>query len=338
MWMKRTRIRQRAYRRATRTTVALATSTIVLICASACGGGSVSKGNQVSFVTVKGAIQWWPVEFGIEQGIFKQANLNVSTVQAKSGPEITSIVMSGSADVGMGVLDAAVPPIKQGAKMRILNMPGVTPATSVIVAPSVKLAHASDGYPMEALDLKGLKIGLTSLGSPMQAYLTTVLKDAGVSPKDITPVAVGGPASALAAFTAGKVDALVAYDPMTQMLGEKAYKTVVTADQMFDHATGPANGVYFLASNDFAKSTKAHTFCSAVQNVYSAIKSPANETAAMKSLSDWTGLSSDQSKAVLGTLEKSIGAPLDAATWTEAKRFLSTPPPAYDDAVAKICG
>lgn len=313
---------------------------LTLLACGACGGrGAANKGNKLTFVTAKGTIQWWPVEFGSEQGIFKHAGLDVKTVQAKSGPEITSILTSGSADVGMGVLDAAVTPIKQGGDIRILDIPGVLSSTSVIVAPDTNLRHTDGGYPKEATDLEGLKIGVTALGSPVQAYLTTVLQEAGVSPKDVTPVAVGPPSTAIPAFTEGKVDALVAYDPMTQMLGHKNYRTVVSSEDMLGHVTGPANSVYFLASQGFAHSHKAHVFCTAIQRVYAAIKDPAHKRAAVKSLSSWTGLRPEQSVGLLTSVRKSMGrAVMDRATWREAKSFLSTAPPKYGDAVTEVCG
>jgi ABC-type nitrate/sulfonate/bicarbonate transport system substrate-binding protein len=324
----------------------LRTAVAVLGCASilaACGGaegaGTEVDVPQVSFVTAKGALEWWPVQFGQEQGIFDDAGLDMTFVQAKSGPEITSIVTSGSADLGMGVLEAAVTPISQGAAMSILDIPGITPSSSVIVSPEVELKHADSGYPESATDLEGLTIGVTALGSPMERYLATALDDAGMTLQDVTLVAVGAPPTAIPAFTEGKVDALVAYDPVHQLLGKDAYQTVVTAEDLAEHASGPAGDVFFFAADGFADTREAGTFCGAVRETYQAIKDPANEDAAIESLSAWTGLAPDQGAAVLANLQERLeDTALDQATWERARAFLSTDPPAYEEAVTEGCG
>jgi NitT/TauT family transport system substrate-binding protein len=343
LWEGTTMPNRNVYRSTRPVRAAKVAATLVVLAGLVAGCGNAdsaaASGDQVTFVTVKGALEWWPVQFGIEQGSFKDAGLDVETVQAKSGPEITSIVTSGSADVGMGVLEAAVVPIDQGAEMTILDIPGVTPSTSVIAAPGVELPHADAGYPASVTDLAGLKIGLTALGSPMERYLTAVLKDAGLGPDDVTFVAVGGPATALPAFTEGKIDALVAYDPLTQMLGDGAFQTVVTADDMVRHATGPVSGVYFFGSSGFAESDAARTFCGAVLKAYDAIKAPANEDAAVDSLAAWTGLSPEKSDVVLTSLKERIGdATIDDKVWSSAGDFLTSQPPAYDKAVTPVCG
>lgn len=320
--------------RAAALTGAIAAASLLL---GACGGSSADEENKVTFVTAKGIIEWWPVQFGIEQGIFEDEGLDVESVQAKSGPEMTSIVTSGSADAGMAVLEGAVVPIEQGAAMTLLDVPGVKPSSSVIVSPDVDLPNADAEYPEPAKDLEGLKIGLTSLGSPMERYVTTVLEDAGMSADDVTFVAVGPSTTAVPAFTEGKVDALVSYDPINQRLGEGAYQTAITAEDMVEHATGPAGDVYYLGTDDFAQSDAASTFCGAIRKTYEAIEDPANQEAATKSLSEWTGLTAEQAGKAVETLRQRMGTELDDATWKSAEEFLTTDTPAYDDAVTAVC-
>jgi ABC-type nitrate/sulfonate/bicarbonate transport systems, periplasmic components len=330
----------RPYRpgRASIVTAALVAVGGLLAACTSSGATHDNEHKQVRFVTAKGAIEWWPVQFALEQGIFKDDGLDLRTIQAKSGPEITSIVSSGSADVGMGVLEAAIVPIQQRAEMTILDIPGITPSSSVIASSDVKLPNATLGYPESATNLKGLKVGVTALGSPSERYLKTVLEDAGLSPDDVTFVAVGAPSTAIPAFTQGKVDALLAYDPLTQLLGGRGYQTVVTADDMIEHATGPASGVYFIGAKEFADSSAAGTFCRAVLRAYEAIQDPANEAAAVKSLTAWTGLSAKQGGAVLSALRKRVGAAeIDDATWRSAEEFLTSKPPAFGNAVTPVC-
>lgn len=73
----------------------------------------------------------------------------------------------------------------------------------------------------EVKDLKGLRLGFSAPGAGSWAFAVYLLKKAGLEPgKDVEMVTVGELSTMYAALKAGKVDAVVAWDPLTTQLME----------------------------------------------------------------------------------------------------------------------
>jgi len=67
-------------------------------------------------------------------------------------------------------------------------------------------------FPDTLRQLKGLRIGVAARGAAQELVVRTLLKEAGLDPNtDVTWLAVGSPATALAAFTSGQVDVVMSY-------------------------------------------------------------------------------------------------------------------------------
>jgi len=87
---------------------------------------------------------------------------------------------------------------------------------SLIVGDKVGTDHEAEGYPGKLKDLKGHKIGIVAHGTTPEFALRYMLEQAGLDPdKDVTIVPVGLPAQALSAMKAGRVDADIAFEPLT---------------------------------------------------------------------------------------------------------------------------
>ena len=73
-----------------------------------------------------------------------------------------------------------------------------------------------------------MKIGVTGVGSASHVGLKMLLSRAGMSDTDVSVIAVGGGAAAIAAVTTGKLDAIANFDPAISLLQrDNAIKTIL---------------------------------------------------------------------------------------------------------------
>lgn len=84
-------------------------------------------------------------------------------------------------------------------------------------------------------DLKGKKIGVQDTTGVNYAQALLVLQKAGLSPKDVSIIAVGGQSSRLPALVAGRVDATMLSHSAEIQLGPKGFKT------LFDYTKQASN-------------------------------------------------------------------------------------------------
>lgn len=93
------------------------------------------------------------------------------------------------------------------------SLPGSV--TFVAARADVPFPNKAKGYPAVMADFKGLKIGTTARGSAEELFFNVMLKDGGLTPSDVTFVAVGGPATAYTSMVVGKqVDAVIIFEPV----------------------------------------------------------------------------------------------------------------------------
>jgi ABC-type nitrate/sulfonate/bicarbonate transport system substrate-binding protein len=304
-------------------------------------GGSGEGGETVRFVAAAGALEWWPVEFGVEQGIFADHGIEIESVNAKSGPEIAAILTSGSADISLSVLDAIVPAISNGSTFDVLDIPGIVPASSIIVTKDVALEHAGEGFPAQLEDLAGLTVGVPALGAPGHRYLNSALAAAGMGEGAVTPIAVGGPGTALAAFQAGQVDALLAYPPIPQLLGADGYSVVLDEATMHEEITGSASAVYWIGAEKFVaeRPVVAGRFCDAVEATFEQLADEGNHEAATASLATYLKAEESVASALMVAMRERVGAAeMSQDAWAGAKQYIDAEMPAYDSAVTEVCG
>jgi sulfonate transport system substrate-binding protein len=142
-------------------------------------------------------------------GLLNTLPFKVNWSDFTSGPPLLEAMASGSVDIG-GVGDA--PPVFAASGGEAVEIVGAreTPGDQdAVVVPK--------GSPITSItQLKGKKIAYAS-GSSADYNLLTVLNKAGLTTKDVTPVSLQ-PASALAAFSSGSVDAWDIWPPYVQQV------------------------------------------------------------------------------------------------------------------------
>lgn len=258
--------------------VLTATALAVTACSSQGSGGHGTSGKtDVSVMDIAGSEPAVIMQYAHAQGIDAANGLNFKFVGATSGPAMQAAIVSGSVDFSDGG-SLGFPLVKKGSDLLWL-LGELGPSFEVVVHPNTSTPHLGQQYPAPVRDLKGLKVGVTALGSIAQLYLDLMLKDAGLSSAAATPIAVGGVSTSVAAFKSGRIDALVTFAPMEELIGTNNLKVLVPT------VTDPMGASPFpdWTLNNIATTTKSYAnahpktvaaFCTTMAQSIKQLKDP----------------------------------------------------------------
>ena len=180
---------------------------------SSSGAQSVPSLGSATFTVVGGGFVNTPTSLMIQKGFLAKYGVTGKLLTLPTGPVIVASLVGGSTDFADANPALSWPLIRQGQCLRYLTAgQGVT--GDLVAQADLKLPNLSKGFPESIKDLKGLKIGVVALGSATQIWVEMLLKQAGVSPRDVTFIGVGINASAIAAFQQKIVDVMVVYPPI----------------------------------------------------------------------------------------------------------------------------
>ncbi|MDR1228430.1 MAG: aliphatic sulfonate ABC transporter substrate-binding protein [Azoarcus sp.] len=175
----------------------------------------------------------------LDVGLQKAGVGKVDWIEFQFGPPMLEAVTADSIDIG-SVGDT--PPIfAQAGGGDILYALAVPSSPHGIIAP--------DGSSIRALaDLKGKRVAFGK-GSSAHNILLKALKLARLDYKDIQPIYLG-PAEATAAFTGGKIDAWVIWDPYYALAEEQLGAKVVASTEKTPEL---ASYSFYVANKRFAR-------------------------------------------------------------------------------------
>lgn len=156
-----------------------------------------------------------PAELADSQGWFRQEGLDVTMQDLKGGAAAAKALIGGSAEFACLALDHALKARAQGEDLVLLatytRYPGLTLVVDSRLADRVRTVA----------DLKGTRVGVTSLGSGSHLALQALLVKNGLALADVDALAVGI-GTMPAALEQGSIQAAMHYDPfVTQLLEEK---------------------------------------------------------------------------------------------------------------------
>jgi NitT/TauT family transport system substrate-binding protein len=116
-------------------------------------------------------------------GGFKDQGINLSVLNTPGGNEAAKALMSGEADFATLALDHVLKNRAQGADLVVVAFLTKNPALTMIVQPDLQ------GKVKSIKDLKGMKVGVSSLGGGTHLAVLSLMKQAGMNPTDIEFVA-----------------------------------------------------------------------------------------------------------------------------------------------------
>ena len=221
-----------------------------------------------------------------ELGLFEKHGIAAEIVYG-TGIQAANIMISGSADVGAFAVEHGVAVAARGQDVKLLVLNEQLPPLGLIVRNDVPTPNADKPYPAMVRDMKGLKIGISSVGASTDTALQYLLRQAGLDPKrDVTIVPVGDPNTMLAALKNGVIDGAMAVEP-TQTIAVQGLKI---AKMVVDIEGGGAplfqqyayNGMWVRAAFIKDRPQVARGIVAAVIEAEQAINDPARTEEIMK--------------------------------------------------------
>jgi NitT/TauT family transport system substrate-binding protein len=196
-------------------------------------------------------------------------------------------MISGSADVGAFAVEHGVAVAAKGQDVKLLVLNEQLPPLGLIVRNNVPTPNAKRPYPEMVRDMKGLKLGISSVGASTDTTLQYLLRQAGLDPKkDVTIVPVGDPNTTLAALKNGVIDGAMAVEPAQTV----AVQGLKIAKMVVDVEGGEAplfkqyayNGMFVRSSFLKDRPQVARGIVAAVVEAEQAINDPARTEEIMK--------------------------------------------------------
>lgn len=173
-----------------------------------------------------------------DRGYFREQGLDVEVTDFNnSGAPMTLLLSKGELDVGAGNITAGLfNAIAQGQKFKIVADKGHIAINKDYLSLLVKSEHIKSGRYKTFSDLRGLKMGLTSLDGVSQEILTEkFLKKGGLSLKDVSFVKVSYAEMNLA-LKSGVIDATIQVEPfLTKAVLEGIAVNVAKGSEAYPH-------------------------------------------------------------------------------------------------------
>lgn len=195
-------------------TIALVAALPFLLCGHSFAQDSKPEKPSIKIaVGGKSALFYLPLSVTERLGYFKDAGLDVEIDDVSSGNRTLQAVVAGSADVGTGTFDHAIQmQAKNQPIIAVVQMGRYPGLVMGMIASKASRYHSPK-------DLKGMKIGVTGLGSSTQFMASYMLVRNGLNPDtDAAFVATGTTSTAVAAARRGEIDAIVSSDPMVSVM------------------------------------------------------------------------------------------------------------------------
>ena len=185
--------------RVTRVCVLFTFSVVMLL---GCHGSDARLGEQTVRIAIhRDPITSFPVRISQNLGYYRRENIKVELSEVGGGSKALEALLGGSVDVAVGSVSDVILLAAQGHQVRCFYLLYTRPIVALGVAPGLIAKIRS------IRDLKGHTIGVSASGSASQQILNFLLSSNGLSPNDVSTVAVGMSSSSVAALEHGTVDA-----------------------------------------------------------------------------------------------------------------------------------
>jgi len=143
-----------------------------------------------------------PVDVGVKTGIFARHGLEVEIVNFGGGAKLHQAEAADAIDIGVG----AGPELALIAK----GSPELAICNATLPPLFIGIAVGEDSKLRSLAELKGAKLGITSVGSLTYWLALELARVRGWGPDGVTPVAIGGePAAIVSALRTHAVDAAI---------------------------------------------------------------------------------------------------------------------------------
>ncbi len=147
-------------------------------------------------------VGYGPLFLAQQKGYFEAENVEVQLIRMEDPKESFPAMSAGRLDGIVSTIDTMIPHLKTGKEFQyVLALDDSAGGDGIVARKEIKSIR----------DLKGRRVAVQE-GSVSQFFLNVLLRDAGLSEKDVQVVNMK-PGDAGAAFVAGRVDAAVTWEP-----------------------------------------------------------------------------------------------------------------------------
>lgn len=162
---------------------------------------------------------WGPIYVAIGKDYFNEQNLKVEVTKVAGGALALTALLSGNADFSTNTVGEVLTAVGQGQEVKVVVPLAHESNVVCAIRPDLKLNLPNNpDWKQKAVALKGLKIGVTSIGGSVALTAKYILKSAGLDPdRDVQLTAMGVESAAwIAALNNKQIDAMCSGIPITQ--------------------------------------------------------------------------------------------------------------------------
>lgn len=228
-----------------------------IIAASGAAGTVRADEMDVQIGFYPGATFHLPLYVADIKGFFKEAGLKPTFIPVANGPLMNSQMGSGAIDFGYQPPSNVGLAREQGMD-QVFLVGNVTMPWVLIARKDLKVPNKGK-YPAVMADLKGLNWGVYGRGSDGEIFMRVMAGDAKLDvDKDMTWIAVGGPATGLPALKAGRVDVYMTIAPAPTIATALGYGTTIL-DLRKGEGPGDFNGIHYQGIVALRKTAQTRT-------------------------------------------------------------------------------
>lgn len=186
----------------------------------------------------KAFLQYAPLTIAERLGYFKDAGVTVEIIDVTGGARALEALVGGSAEVTAGAFDHTIQMQAKNQEIVGIVLFGRHPSFALAVRNEKASTYR------DTRDLRGMKVGVTSLGSQTQFMVEYLAIQAGLASSEVSFVNVGGGAGAIAAIRNGAVDAVVTGEPALTTLVSTGDAKIVADTRTSAGTIGLFGGLY----------------------------------------------------------------------------------------------
>jgi NitT/TauT family transport system substrate-binding protein len=173
-----------------------------------------SEQKHVSLSVGSSILNYLPAPLTVALGNFQKEGLDVKVENFQAGgSKALQALIAGSTDAVVGFYDHTIHMQAQGKDIVSVVVLNNTPGMVLAVQPDAGINSGKD--------LKGKKIGVTTPGSSTDLFARYYVAKNGLTPEDVSFIAVGSGAPGMTAFERKQVDALVNFDPVASLISQR---------------------------------------------------------------------------------------------------------------------
>lgn len=156
----------------------------------------------------------FPIYVADGLGLFQKHGLDIKIIYG-TGAQVTNALVSRSVEFAGFSVESGLAVAAKGQDIKFVALNQTASPFTLIVRKEVPLPHKDAAYPENLKDLKGLRLGVSTLGASSDNTLRFLLKQAGLDPdRDVKIIPVGDPGTQVAALARRQIDGTIAFEPI----------------------------------------------------------------------------------------------------------------------------